>query len=285
MSHDVILFLATFLASAVEAVEALTIVLAVGVVRGWRSTLIGVGAATLVLAAVVAALGPALQHIPIGRSSLRRRRACCSPSACSGCARRSSVRAASSRCTTRPRRSRASARRPARQRLPARPGSTGTRSRSRSRACCSRGSRSPSSWSPSAATQGRLGLAAAAAAAAGRPRRRCGAAGARAARARAREHAQVRRRGAAHELRDLLGRRGRGRRMAGRRRRDPRRSSPTSRLLSLDPRTRRSAGGGSLTSLRGHGREVRPRRSAASGGTSSSATTGGSRPASPSLSH
>ena len=66
MAHNIFVFLATFLASAVEAVEALTIVLAVGVVRGWRSTLIGVGAATLVLAAVVAALGPALQHIPIG---------------------------------------------------------------------------------------------------------------------------------------------------------------------------------------------------------------------------
>jgi uncharacterized membrane protein len=66
VSHDVILFLATFLASAVEAVEALTIVLAVGVVRGWRSTLVGVGVASLVLAAVVAGLGPALQHIPIG---------------------------------------------------------------------------------------------------------------------------------------------------------------------------------------------------------------------------
>jgi len=65
----VILFLAVFAASAVEAVEALTIVLAVGVVRGWRSTLIGVGAASLVLAAVVAALGPALKHVPI--SSLR----------------------------------------------------------------------------------------------------------------------------------------------------------------------------------------------------------------------
>jgi uncharacterized membrane protein len=65
MSHDVILFVATFLASAVEAVEALTIVLAVGVVRGWRSTLIGVGAASLVLAGVVAGLGPALQRIPI----------------------------------------------------------------------------------------------------------------------------------------------------------------------------------------------------------------------------
>src|SRR6476646_8381968 len=46
-------------------VEALTIVLGVGVVRGWRSTLIGVGAAGVVLAALVAALGPALQQIPI----------------------------------------------------------------------------------------------------------------------------------------------------------------------------------------------------------------------------
>ena len=69
MSSTVILFLAVFAASAVEAVEALTIVLAVGVVRGWRSTLVGVIAASLVLAAVVAALGPALKHIPI--SSLR----------------------------------------------------------------------------------------------------------------------------------------------------------------------------------------------------------------------
>ena len=59
------LFLAAFLASAVEMVEALTIVLAVGVTRGWRSTLIGVGAAALALAAVVAALGPALTIIPI----------------------------------------------------------------------------------------------------------------------------------------------------------------------------------------------------------------------------
>jgi uncharacterized membrane protein len=62
---DGILFLTTFVASAVEAVEALTIVLAVGVVRGWRSTLYGVGAAAIVLAAIVAALGPALRLIPI----------------------------------------------------------------------------------------------------------------------------------------------------------------------------------------------------------------------------
>ena len=66
MRSDILLFGTTFLASAVEAVEALTIVLAVGVVRGWRSTLFGVGAASIVLAAIVAALGPALKLIPIG---------------------------------------------------------------------------------------------------------------------------------------------------------------------------------------------------------------------------
>ena len=46
-------------------VEALTIVLGVGVVRGWRSTLIGAGSALVALALLVAALGPALSHIPI----------------------------------------------------------------------------------------------------------------------------------------------------------------------------------------------------------------------------
>jgi uncharacterized membrane protein len=60
------LALSVFLACAVEAVEALTIVLAMGVSRGWRSTLYGVGAALLVLAVVVAALGPALTALPIG---------------------------------------------------------------------------------------------------------------------------------------------------------------------------------------------------------------------------
>ena len=54
-----------FLASAVEMVEALTIVVAMGTTRGWRSPLVGTSAAVLALAAVVAALGPALTLVPI----------------------------------------------------------------------------------------------------------------------------------------------------------------------------------------------------------------------------
>jgi uncharacterized membrane protein len=61
----VILVLSAFLASAVEMVEALTIVLAAGLTRGWRSSLTGVAAATIALAVVVAALGPALTLVPI----------------------------------------------------------------------------------------------------------------------------------------------------------------------------------------------------------------------------
>src|SRR6202022_2180157 len=61
----VFLVVASFLASTVEMVEALTIVLAVGVTRQGRSPLIGVGIALLALAGVVAALGPALALIPI----------------------------------------------------------------------------------------------------------------------------------------------------------------------------------------------------------------------------
>lgn len=55
---------AAFLASAVECVEAATIVLAVGTVRGWRSALSGTGLAFIVLVALVVALGPALSHVP-----------------------------------------------------------------------------------------------------------------------------------------------------------------------------------------------------------------------------
>jgi uncharacterized membrane protein len=60
------LTLSVFLACAVEAVEAFTIVLAVGTTRRWPPALAGAGAATLVLAALVAALGPALTALPLG---------------------------------------------------------------------------------------------------------------------------------------------------------------------------------------------------------------------------
>ncbi|MCU1686174.1 MAG: hypothetical protein JWQ81_6913 [Amycolatopsis sp.] len=60
------LFLAVFLACVVEAVEAVTIVLAAGTARDWRSALTGVAAGLLALAVVVAALGPAVSAIPLG---------------------------------------------------------------------------------------------------------------------------------------------------------------------------------------------------------------------------
>ncbi|MGI9049303.1 MAG: COG4280 domain-containing protein [Rubrobacteraceae bacterium] len=61
-----LLLLTSFLASAVEAVEALTVVLAVGITRGWRTSLTGVALALVALAVVVAALGPALVlYVPL----------------------------------------------------------------------------------------------------------------------------------------------------------------------------------------------------------------------------
>lgn len=65
----ILLVSAVFLASTVEMVEAATIVVAVGVTRGWRGALLGVGAGLLALAVVVTALGPALTAIPL--SALR----------------------------------------------------------------------------------------------------------------------------------------------------------------------------------------------------------------------
>lgn len=56
---------AAFLASLVEAVEALTVVLAVAVVRGWRPAGLGAGAGLIVLAIAVAALGPLLDRMPL----------------------------------------------------------------------------------------------------------------------------------------------------------------------------------------------------------------------------
>jgi len=59
------LFLTVFIACAVEAVEALTIVLAAGLSREWRSTFQGMAAALAVLAITVAVLGPALTLVPL----------------------------------------------------------------------------------------------------------------------------------------------------------------------------------------------------------------------------
>ena len=63
--NSVVLVAATFAACAVEMVEALTIVLAVGITRGWRATQLGVAAALAALAVIVAALGPTLTLIPL----------------------------------------------------------------------------------------------------------------------------------------------------------------------------------------------------------------------------
>ena len=57
--------ISSFLASLVEFVEALTIVLAVGITRGWRPALIGTAAGVAFLTVLVAVFGPALQKVPI----------------------------------------------------------------------------------------------------------------------------------------------------------------------------------------------------------------------------
>lgn len=56
---------AAFFASLVEVVEAFTIVLAVGTVRGWRPAIIGTAAGIAVLATIVLALGQVLEHVPL----------------------------------------------------------------------------------------------------------------------------------------------------------------------------------------------------------------------------
>src|SRR3989440_7777200 len=56
----------TFLASAVEAIEMVTIVVGVGAARGWRSTIVGVASGFGVLAVIVVILGAALSVVPIG---------------------------------------------------------------------------------------------------------------------------------------------------------------------------------------------------------------------------
>jgi len=63
------LFLSVFLACAVEAVEATTIVLAAGTARDWKSALRGMWAGLLTLAIIIAAIGPSISSIPM--NSLR----------------------------------------------------------------------------------------------------------------------------------------------------------------------------------------------------------------------
>jgi Ca2+/H+ antiporter, TMEM165/GDT1 family len=65
VAHSGAALLASFLASSVECVEALTIVLAVGAVRGWRPALIGAGLAAALLVVLVAGLGAGLGLIPL----------------------------------------------------------------------------------------------------------------------------------------------------------------------------------------------------------------------------
>ncbi|MCF8563903.1 hypothetical protein LLE49_04015 [Alicyclobacillus tolerans] len=55
--------LSSFLGAGVEFVEALTIILAVGAIRGWKSALTGAGAALVVLAVLVAAVGAPLSVV------------------------------------------------------------------------------------------------------------------------------------------------------------------------------------------------------------------------------
>jgi len=65
LGAGIALFVAVFLACAVEAVEATTIVLAAGTARDWRSATSGLVAGILVLAAITAALGPAVTKLPL----------------------------------------------------------------------------------------------------------------------------------------------------------------------------------------------------------------------------
>jgi uncharacterized membrane protein len=57
--------LTTFLASAIEVIEMVAIVVAVGSSRSWRAALVGAGAGLVVLAALVTAFGTALRDVPL----------------------------------------------------------------------------------------------------------------------------------------------------------------------------------------------------------------------------
>jgi uncharacterized membrane protein len=62
---EIALFISVFLACAVEAVEAVTVVLAAGTARSWGSAGRGTIAAILVLTAVIAVFGPTISVLPM----------------------------------------------------------------------------------------------------------------------------------------------------------------------------------------------------------------------------
>jgi len=64
-STSIALFVSVFLACSVEAVEAVTIVLAAGTARDWKSAGRGVVAGLITLAVIIGACGPAISHLPI----------------------------------------------------------------------------------------------------------------------------------------------------------------------------------------------------------------------------
>ena len=274
----ILIGLGAFLACAVEMVEALTIVLGVGVVRGWRSTLIGVGAATLVLGGARRGARPGAAADPDRRAAARRRRAAARlrPAvAAQGDPPRQRLQGAARRGRGVPARARARPRRPG---ASERAGLDWYSFTVAFKGVLLEGlevvfivitlrqrAGHGSAWRPSAPAAAVVVVVVA------------GVLGARPARARAREHDQVRRRPAADELRLLLGRRGRGRRLARRRALAAR----CDRLLRRRSRSRscgRCGGSGRAALRRGRRHEIRSARSAVSGGTSSSATTGASRP-------
>ena len=211
------LALSVFLACAVEAVEALTIVLAVGSTRSWSSAMSGVGAATLALAAIVAALGPALTSLPIdvlrvvvgglllifGLQWLRK-----------AILRSAGLKAKHDELQIyeeEAEAARAAGARPA--------GFDGYAFTIAFKGVLLEGLEVAFIVLTFGANQHRVGLAAAAAGLAVLAGHRCGRRGASAAGEGAREHDEVRGRRDAQLVRDVLGRRGRRRELAGRRRR------------------------------------------------------------------
>src|SRR2546421_12262467 len=62
---NVSVFVSTFLAASIEVIEMVAIIVAVGVTRQWRGALVGTLAGLVVLAVLIAALGTALQSVPL----------------------------------------------------------------------------------------------------------------------------------------------------------------------------------------------------------------------------